>query len=186
MLLEKHEVDAGARNEVMRTPLHVAALCDSEKTAEMLLGMYHVDANARDKTQRTPLHLAASQNSFKVVKILLARDDVDPNARDECLQTPLHCACGVYQDNAVVAGILLATRVVDPNARDISQQTPLHVATSHSDVEVARVLLEHGAVVNACNKNDNIALQIAKREGGHTSSVVELLESLSLDSDIFS
>jgi ankyrin repeat protein len=41
------------------------------------------------------------------------------------------------------------------NARDYDKRTPLHVAALHGWIDVARCLLEHGAVVNAQDRWKN-------------------------------
>lgn len=41
------------------------------------------------------------------------------------------------------------------NARDYDNRTPLHVAALHGWIDVARCLLEHGAVVNAQDRWKN-------------------------------
>jgi ankyrin repeat protein len=51
--------------------------------------------------------------------------------------------------------------------------TPLHLASSNGALRVVRLLLEHGADVEAKNNVDKTALQIAADEGH--DEVVELL-----------
>ena len=88
--------------------------------------------------------------------------------------TPLHYAVssGIHD----IATFLIVEHPPDVNARGFSvRDTPLHVAMRRGHVEVARVLLEHGADREARNAYDWSPLELASREG-HVELVQVLLE----------
>ena len=78
--------------------------------------------------------------------------------------TPLHYAafCGMHD----VAKFLVVEHSQDVNARGFDEkETPLHVASRRGHVDVARLLLEHGADVNARDNVEFSPLLLASREG---------------------
>ena len=71
---------------------------------------------------------------------------------------------------------LLTTRPGDTNARGGSHATPLHAALAQDNLEIAAVLLNHDADVDALDRhNSRGALHIASKEG-HCDNVRFLLE----------
>ena len=62
--------DADIKDELGRTPLHVAASQGKEKIVQLLLGKVK-DKNAKDKNKQTALHLAAGLGKKKAVDELL-------------------------------------------------------------------------------------------------------------------
>ena len=79
--------------------------------------------------------------------------------------TPLHYAafCGLHD----VARFLIVQHSQDVNDRGIETEprTPLHVALRRGHLEVARVLLEHGADTEARNSGDLTPLLWASKKG---------------------
>jgi hypothetical protein len=78
--------------------------------------------------------------------------------------TPLHYAafCGLHD----VAMFLIVEHSQDVNARGFDdEKTPLHVALSHSHVQVAQVLLEHGADTKAEDGKKRNPLHLASENG---------------------
>ena len=63
--------DVNARDKNAWTPLHHAALADSEAEAGLLLD-YNADVSARDRSGNTPLHYAALWDNALVAGLLLA------------------------------------------------------------------------------------------------------------------
>lgn len=61
------------------------------------------------------------------------------------------------------------------NARDYDNRTPLHVASLHGWIDVANVLIESGADVNALDRWKNTPL--ADAEGARKHNMIELLKS---------
>ena len=102
------------------------------------------DVNAAEADGMTALHWAAYEDRAEIVHMLLEAD-ANPNATSRRGITPL--SLGAENGNvAIVEGLLKAG--ADPNAA-ASGQTALHVAAHTGNVEVAKVLVAHGATVDA-------------------------------------
>jgi uncharacterized protein len=86
--------------------------------------------------------------------------------------TALHFACFFGQPE--VARLLLESRAaVDAVAANPMQVMPLHSAASARNLEAARLLLEHGAPVNACQQGGCAPIHAAAQNGDRP--MVELL-----------
>ena len=88
----------------------------------------------------------------------------DPNTRDDSGMTPLGNAAS-YPDEISVQ--LLLERGADPNVREINGLTPIMLTAGHPDsdagrtgkmVKVIKLLLKHGAKINAQDSRGNSAL----------------------------
>lgn len=69
----------------------------------------------------------------------------------------------------------------DPNASDHERFTPLHFAAQERAVEVARLLLDHGADVDPLNVHGNTPLFTAVFNSRGDGSVIELLRGRGAD-----
>ena len=88
--------------------------------------------------------------------------------------TPLHYAafCGIYY----VVKVLAAEHPHDVNSRNFfDEQTPLHLASREGHVDVARLLIEHGADSAAQSKDGTTPLHRAS-ERGHVDLVQLFIE----------
>jgi len=88
--------------------------------------------------------------------------------------TPLHYAgfCGLYR----VVKVLAAGHPQDVHSRSfIGQETPLHLASRVGHIDVARLLIKHGANVAAQSKDWTTPLDEAS-EGGHVDVARLLIE----------
>jgi len=70
----------------------------------------------------------------------------------------------------------------NPNTRDKNGNTPLHLAAEHGFLDVARLLLEHGADVNAIGKSGWTPLHVAAVNG--RMAIVRLLLEHGADVDV--
>jgi ankyrin repeat protein len=159
------------------TDLHSAASAgDAERVRELL--KKGADPNAKNEYGNTPLHEAASRGHVDVVRLLLEHG-ADPNIQNEDGWTPLHVAA--IRGHVDVVRFLLE-HGANPNARDKDGMTPLHLMSEYHEflslllrygdkdeilkygkpppprwvpfhVEVAKLLLEHGADLNAKNES---------------------------------
>lgn len=142
----------------------------------------------------TPLYQAAFVGDVDTVKYLLSIG-ADVNKGNEHGKTPLHVAAAAESERALELVKILVTHGADVNARIESKglpegtthmaegQTPLHEATTvvrlvqqgddfefHSNIDVVRFLVDHGADVNATDAWGCTPLFYAQ-----SSDVVELL-----------
>ena len=154
-------LDLGAnvnvRNDQGQAPLHQVLL--HNYNPESYFGCFGVaqllvergaDVNARDEHDETPLHLAPYFLELKLVRMLLDHG-ADVYAENSQEQTPLlrvlesryHC-----QELFDVAQ-LLVEHGADVNTRNKDHETLLHLAPYFLELKSVRILLDHGANVNA-------------------------------------
>ena len=89
---------------------------------------------------------------------------VRPESPTVARATALHYAasCGMHE----IATFLIVEHSQDVNARGfVRKETPLHVAVRRGHIEVARVLLEHGADTEARDNHGRTPLLRASRDG---------------------
>jgi len=96
------------------------------------------------------------------------------NSRWPPLGTPLHYAgfCGLYN----VAKVLAIEYPQDVNSRSfIDEKTPLHLISQVGHIDVARLLIDHGADVAAQSKDGTTPLHRASK-GGHVDLAQLLID----------
>lgn len=142
-------------------PLYYAALCGFLDLAEHLTVNHPEQVNAIGGYHVSPLGAALRAGHFKVAQLLYQHGaDVDVCGHDK--RTMLYGAS--YEQREIVEWLL--HRGADPDLRDGSGGcTPLHFVVSHGPIEIAEILLEHKAVVNAQDDVGRIPLHVASRRG---------------------
>ena len=194
-ILVEHGADPIAENDEGKTPLHMLSksIIDDEDDVHhvldhaLLLLNHGAEVNRRDNDKETPLHLAIRRDWFNLAGILLEYG-ADPVAENNKGQTPLHIllendgddvqnlvpspvasysTCGRVE----MARTLLGRRGANASAKDALGQTPLHMVSrgayisQEDDVCIAKLLLEHGADVNAQDNNHETPLDLASHHG---------------------
>lgn len=115
------------------------------------------DVNARGSyAKRTAL--AFDDCSDELTRWLVSRG-ADLGATDTWGNTPLHSQSGSWKGNVSI----LLELGADVNAATASIGTPLHAAADRNHPENARLLLAHGAIVDARNKEGLTPLELALR-----------------------
>ncbi len=134
------------RDSLGGTPLHDAAWAGDLAIVQYLLDK-GADPNARHlESGSTPLDYAVITNHRDVVEMFLLRGSrVGPAA--------LHLAANRGYGEVVR---LLIAKGADVNARDSSGSTPLDEAAWKGQLEVASILLKHGAEANVHNPNTGV------------------------------
>ena len=169
MLLD-HGANLDAENDEGKIPLHLVSQgdCDSQEhgagIARLLL-QRGVDVHTKDKDHDTPLHSAAFSGMLKFVRILLDYG-ANVNAENKRGKTSLHqVAQGKYdsQEHGVSVARLLLERGVDVHAQDKDHNTALHLATFSGRLEIAKLLIHHGAITTAENRHGETPWHLVSR-----------------------
>ncbi|KAF9783627.1 hypothetical protein IL306_008754 [Fusarium sp. DS 682] len=128
------------------TCLHYAAACGFEDNVKIFVES-GVDLSPQDHHGRTPLHIAALHGHRECFQYLIERG-ADINMKDTIGSTVTHHAC-VFAGRAEVLRYILQNGP-DTLATDslAIMGSPLHLVSMKGDVEMAKVLFEHGAVAS--------------------------------------
>ena len=160
-------------NKSDATPLYYAALCGFQDLVEQLIVNHPEHVNATGGYYVAPLIAALNAGHFQTAKFL--RDNgAHPNVTGYPGRTPLLGAA--WQGDLEMVQILLEYNA-NVNARDAYGKTPLHFQfrdyptrpdLSPSMPKVARLLLEHGADVNALENDRSTVLHSAAEYGSRS------------------
>lgn len=145
---------------------------------------YTIDHNGEDVPGCSPLYLAAFIGALEITELLIERS-AEIEACNEIGHTVLMAAIqGGHED--VVACLLEAGADPDPletsSHPGFRRTTPLAISAQNGALEVARLLLEHGADVNALPENHWSPLKSAVK-GGHRE-LIDLFLDRGADIDI--
>ena len=163
-LIMKHPEQVNAAGGLNLAPLP-AALSMKHFHVANLLHKHGAVVDVRDNADWTPLHIASHSGSVDITRWLLDHG-ADANARNSLSRTPLHMAARKRD--------VKVTRP-DPNTRDHNHSTPLHLplpqvrpqGSSSGWLEIARLLLSHGANVDVEDGNSRTPFEVATLERFH-------------------
>lgn len=128
------------RNRLFQTPLHIAVLTSQVGATEALLDL-GASLSMQDCRGNTPLHTACEREDVPTLLALLGRSKVRPDDSDinNLRQQPLDRRKERY-DKEVADALTI---------RNYEGLTCLHIAVLNSNPKIVRLLLEHGADINA-------------------------------------
>jgi ankyrin repeat protein len=166
-LLSKHGAVVDVRDREGWTPLYlVAGIQESVDITHWLLN-HGANPSAQTVDCRIPLSRAAYSANLGAVRLLLQYNP-DVGLRDQYGDTPLHHILGQIGHSPEGKAVEIMRRLLeygfDPNIRPRSGSTPLHKASSHGLLEVARLLISHGAKVDEQDDVGRTPLQVAWSE----------------------
>ena len=138
------------------TPLHIAALNNTQSETVLLLLEYGADVNARTLEGWTPLHCATRHRSNPDIVALLIEWGADIEARDVSGRTALHDAVRLNSDPDTVK-LLLEHGGHTEEAGDLGQ-TLLHIAVQKTSLSTIGLLLDYGADILAKDNSGNTPL----------------------------
>lgn len=138
--------------------LHLAAEGGDPDLVELLIEK-GANVNALDENLYTPLQWAVERGRYRqkeIIEILLAAG-ADVLIENKMHHNPLDEA--LLRDNEPIAKLLV--EALDPDTRDRSGQTLLHRAIRRRNVKMVKLLIEHGADVNAKDAQGDTPLDVA-------------------------
>ena len=167
--------DVNAKNDQDQTPLFLLLKRSRFSYISLdlirLLVEYGADANTRSEDNTAALHLACNHEAVEVVQFLL-NHGTNVDAKDNQGQSPFHRL--VRADRPWTASNSLAVQVAhlllnnnaDVNAEDEDHVTLLHLACTYKKLDLALVLMDHGAIVDVMNKQGQTPLHVLIRDMG--------------------
>ncbi|XP_049336563.1 B-cell lymphoma 3 protein homolog [Astyanax mexicanus] len=138
------------------TPLHIAVVQGKLSVVERLIHIFlrgQKELDSYNNLRQTPLHLAVITHQHVMVLALL-KGGADPGAFDRNGQTALHLCCEHGQENCLSVILSHIARssccphtILD--SRNYEGLTPLHLAVQDGKKNLAKMLLDSGADINA-------------------------------------
>lgn len=167
-------IDNGAnvnvRDDRGRQPLFTASLLGTKEIVELLVN-HGAEINPSEKdSPNIPLHAALRRGHYEIAKYLISKG-ADVLVVSQSGYTALHAACESGNPQIVELAISPNSNL---NAKDKTGVTPLRLAAqAHDSVEIAAILIKHGADVNIPDEDGRTALNWAVTM--HHTKTVELL-----------
>ncbi|KAF7511881.1 hypothetical protein GJ744_003114 [Endocarpon pusillum] len=167
-LLETGRANLESTDNVGRTPLHYASMCDRDDVVRLLLKA-EAKTNQVDRNGRTLLSLVAESGKAIMVRMLLdAKADIE--TQDRYGRAALFYAAQNNHDTVVE--ILLKSKT-NVNLRDKEDQSPLSVAVKNGHAKVVEMLLGAKPDINLLDQSSETMLSRAAQNGD--DAVVALL-----------
>jgi ankyrin repeat protein len=114
---------------------------------------------------------AVAQGDLSAVKSAIARDPRQVNQPDSFGATPLDIAVGKGNRQMVE---LLLSKGANVNHRGVMRGTPLMTAVQARQLEIAKILIEHGADPSLAGPDGRSSIQIARSLG--ESRMLQILD----------
>ena len=133
--------EVNAKSGTGRTPLHLAAFKDYKEIVKLLIES-GADVNAKDMDDATPLDFAMSEGEKETAELLRKHGGKHGT---------IHSAVGGGDVEAVKEFLVAGA---DVNVKAQFGETLLHAAVSNNHKEIAELLIQEGADVNAVAMDD--------------------------------
>lgn len=172
--LMNHGVNPENVSKLRRIPLQnryfVNAAAEGDiQTVKYLLnfGDYGFDVNGQSAALfggkiKSALSEAAINNHENIVKLLLTHPDIDVNSRGEFGKTPLMAAIENKSPNSInIIKLLLSHPKINLETRNNNIWTALHEAALENRADIIKLLLDHGADIDAKDGGGSTALMLA-------------------------
>lgn len=149
-ILIQHGADLTASALFGRTPLHTGSVCGHPSVIKVLIEA-GTEVGLYDEDKENALDLASLWGNHQVIETLCdAGIDMDRKDKEEDF-TPLNTAA--FFGFIKCADIMLK-HAASTEVYSVNQFTPLRYATSQNNVEMCRLLLEHGADPNTTERGE--------------------------------
>ncbi|KAM9353515.1 B-cell lymphoma 3 protein homolog [Symphorus nematophorus] len=133
------------------TALHIAVVQGEFAIFYQLIQLLRLARRSLDiynNLRQTPLHLAVITQQAKMVEALLV-EGADPAALDRNGQTAIHLCCEYNQRDCLSVVLSHSSSTTCLEIRNYEGLSPLHLAVLRSHKDLARMLLNAGADINA-------------------------------------
>eukprot|EP01102_Stenamoeba_stenopodia_P022715 TRINITY_DN956_c0_g1_i2.p1 TRINITY_DN956_c0_g1~~TRINITY_DN956_c0_g1_i2.p1 ORF type:complete len:696 (+),score=113.94 TRINITY_DN956_c0_g1_i2:280-2367(+) len=163
------------------TALFPAAFIGCNPVIELLIS-HGANVNKEKKDQTTPLTVAVRKSHVESVRLLLKYGADANKARDDNI-TPLYISC--WLSDARMTEILLKEGKANPNVLPPANTTttsPLYVAAFGNKLQIAKILLDNGAIVDIRQVDGSTASYIAAFNG--FPEMLELLHAFKANFNI--
>uniref|UniRef100_A0A3Q4HSQ2 BCL3 transcription coactivator n=1 Tax=Neolamprologus brichardi TaxID=32507 RepID=A0A3Q4HSQ2_NEOBR len=162
--------------------LHIAvvqgALAIVYKLIQLLV-LGHKDVDIYNNLRQTPLHLAVITKQANMVEALL-KAGADPAALDRNGQTALHLCCEYDQRDCLSVVLSMPSSATCLEIRNFDGLSPLHLAVLQGRKDLARMLLDAGADINAMDIKSGQSPLMHAVESNNADMVHFLIEVMNL------
>jgi ankyrin repeat protein len=163
-LLTEHGADITAQDKKGSTPLHLASQSEYVEFTRFLVE-HGADLTAQDENGSTPLHVASKYRRVEIARFLV-ENGADPTTQDKGGLTPLHLASFVQADMYEFIELLGEHKGMKKAGIEVEDgELRQELAFLSGNVEISRLLVEHGADVRAQTKDGSTPLHLAAQHG---------------------